>query len=109
MEWAALETLLALGHVPVGAADAGGYREWVGEPALPADVAEVGEASQEADDEQHSGALRFFVTLFRLVVEDGVERGVQVAMSGPDDLALLVWQLGAFQRGVDHCLVAWIG
>lgn len=42
MEWAALETLLALGHVPVGAADAGGYREWVGEPALPADVAEVG-------------------------------------------------------------------
>ncbi|NDW03877.1 iron-siderophore ABC transporter substrate-binding protein [Jiella pacifica] len=42
MEWAALETLLALGHPPVGAADAGGYREWVGEPALPADVAEVG-------------------------------------------------------------------
>ncbi len=42
MEWAALETLLALGRVPVGAADAVGYREWVGEPELPADVAEVG-------------------------------------------------------------------
>ncbi|MCE7029095.1 iron-siderophore ABC transporter substrate-binding protein [Jiella avicenniae] len=42
MEWAALETLLALGRPPVGAADAEGYREWVGEPALPETVAGVG-------------------------------------------------------------------
>lgn len=42
MEWAALETLLALGHAPVGAADAGGYREWVAGPKLPETVAEVG-------------------------------------------------------------------
>lgn len=42
MEWAALETLLALGQTPIAAADAGGYRGWVGEPELPASVAEVG-------------------------------------------------------------------
>ena len=42
MEWAALETLLALGVTPVGAADAGGYREWVSTPELPEAVAEVG-------------------------------------------------------------------
>ena len=42
MEWAGLETLLALGITPIGAADAGGYREWVAKPELPASVAEIG-------------------------------------------------------------------
>ncbi|WP_167591592.1 iron-siderophore ABC transporter substrate-binding protein [Jiella endophytica] len=42
MEWAELETLLALGVTPVGAAGASGYRDWVGEPALPESVAEIG-------------------------------------------------------------------
>ncbi|MBP0616405.1 iron-siderophore ABC transporter substrate-binding protein [Jiella mangrovi] len=42
MEWAGLETLLALGITPVGAADAGGYREWVAKPALPESVADIG-------------------------------------------------------------------
>lgn len=42
MEWGEVETLLALGVTPVGAADARGYREWVEAPELPEEVAEVG-------------------------------------------------------------------
>ncbi|MBO0903131.1 ABC transporter substrate-binding protein [Jiella sonneratiae] len=42
MEWAAAETLLALGIVPAAIADAPGYRAWVGHPELPAGVADIG-------------------------------------------------------------------
>ncbi|MBO0662305.1 iron-siderophore ABC transporter substrate-binding protein [Jiella sp. MQZ9-1] len=46
MEWAQLETLLALGITPVGAADARGYREWVSSPRLPESVADIGSRQQ---------------------------------------------------------------
>lgn len=41
-DWGIVETLLGLGVVPVGVAEARDYGYWVGEPALPAGVADVG-------------------------------------------------------------------
>lgn len=42
IDWGTAETLLALGVAPVGVAESAGYRDWVGEPALPSSVAEIG-------------------------------------------------------------------
>ncbi|MEN5016702.1 Fe(3+)-hydroxamate ABC transporter substrate-binding protein FhuD [Erwinia sp. Eh17-17] len=42
LEWLPLELLMALGVMPVGAADLYAYRQWVGEPQLPASVVDVG-------------------------------------------------------------------
>lgn len=42
LDWAQTSTLIALGHPPVGAAETGLYGRWVGEPALPPDVRDVG-------------------------------------------------------------------
>ncbi|MDG4884206.1 iron-siderophore ABC transporter substrate-binding protein [Mesorhizobium sp. WSM4884] len=42
IDWGTAETLLALGVTPVGLAETAGYRDWVGSPALPSDVAELG-------------------------------------------------------------------
>ncbi|WFP61789.1 iron-siderophore ABC transporter substrate-binding protein [Mesorhizobium sp. WSM4904] len=42
IDWGTAETLLALGVTPVGLAETAGYRDWVGSPALPPDVAELG-------------------------------------------------------------------
>lgn len=41
-DWGLVETLLALGIVPVGIAERDGYDTWVMEPALPPGVADVG-------------------------------------------------------------------
>ncbi|MFG1478730.1 ABC transporter substrate-binding protein [Xanthobacter sp. V4C-4] len=41
-DWGIVETLLGLGVVPAGMAEAAEYRRWVGEPAVPAGVADVG-------------------------------------------------------------------
>ncbi len=41
-DWGLVETLLALGIVPVGIAERDGYDTWVMEPALPSGVADVG-------------------------------------------------------------------
>ena len=41
-DWGLAETLLALGVAPVALSEAGGYREWVVEPALPPRVADAG-------------------------------------------------------------------
>lgn len=46
LDWAQTSTLLALGHPPVGAAEPALYRRWVGEPALPDDVRDVGLRTQ---------------------------------------------------------------
>jgi len=42
IDWGMAQTLLALSVAPVGLAESAGYRDWVGEPALPAGVAEIG-------------------------------------------------------------------
>lgn len=42
LEWLPVELLLALGVVPLAVADARNYRLWVGEPALPEGVIDVG-------------------------------------------------------------------
>ncbi|MFG1173670.1 Fe(3+)-hydroxamate ABC transporter substrate-binding protein FhuD [Erwiniaceae bacterium CAU 1747] len=42
LEWLPLELLMALGVTPMGAAELHNYRQWVGEPALPASVVDVG-------------------------------------------------------------------
>lgn len=42
IDWGTAETLLALGVTPLGLAESAGYRDWVGEPALPGSVAEIG-------------------------------------------------------------------
>lgn len=42
IDWGTAETLLALGITPLGLAETAGYRDWVGSPALPANVAEFG-------------------------------------------------------------------
>ena len=42
IDWGTAETLLALGVAPLGLAETAGYRDWVGEPALPDTVAEIG-------------------------------------------------------------------
>lgn len=44
--WSALETLIALGHPPAGAADLGGYTTWVKKPALPEGIVDVGLRAQ---------------------------------------------------------------
>ncbi|MBV4412559.1 Fe(3+)-hydroxamate ABC transporter substrate-binding protein FhuD [Enterobacteriaceae bacterium YMB-R22] len=42
LEWLPVELLLALGVMPLAVADARNYRLWVGEPALPPEVIDVG-------------------------------------------------------------------
>lgn len=42
LEWYPLELLIALGVMPIGAAELYGYGQWVGEPKLPASVVDVG-------------------------------------------------------------------
>ncbi|WP_414440169.1 ABC transporter substrate-binding protein [Burkholderia sp. 22PA0106] len=42
LDWTVVETLLALGVTPVAAADAAGYRRWVGQPPMPDGVTEIG-------------------------------------------------------------------
>ena len=42
IEWLPLELLLALGVMPIGAAELHGYQDWVGEPKLPPSVVDVG-------------------------------------------------------------------
>ncbi|MBJ3813393.1 Fe(3+)-hydroxamate ABC transporter substrate-binding protein FhuD [Shimwellia pseudoproteus] len=42
LEWLPVELLVALGVTPLGVADIAGYRNWVGKPALPASVIDLG-------------------------------------------------------------------
>lgn len=42
LDWAMAEQVLDLGLVPVAAPDLASYREWVGEPAMPSGVVEIG-------------------------------------------------------------------
>lgn len=42
IDWGMAETLVAIGAPPVGLAETAGYRDWVEEPALPADTVEIG-------------------------------------------------------------------
>lgn len=42
LEWLPIELLQALGVAPYGVAEIATWREWVGEPALPADTIDVG-------------------------------------------------------------------
>lgn len=46
VDWTIAETLLALGVTPVGVAQTDAYREWVGAPTLPAEVADIGLRAQ---------------------------------------------------------------
>lgn len=46
LDWTTLETLVALGHPPVGAADLEGYTTWVGEMPLPPGVVDIGLRTQ---------------------------------------------------------------
>ena len=46
VDWTIAETLLALGVTPVGVAQTDAYREWVGAPPLPAEVADIGLRAQ---------------------------------------------------------------
>ncbi|NWO09378.1 ABC transporter substrate-binding protein [Chromohalobacter salexigens] len=46
VDWTIAETLLALGVTPVGVAQTDAYREWVGAPMLPAEVADIGLRAQ---------------------------------------------------------------
>ncbi|WP_280538901.1 ABC transporter substrate-binding protein [Chromohalobacter sp. 11-W] len=46
VDWTIAETLLALGVTPVGVAQTDAYREWVGAPSLPAEVADIGLRAQ---------------------------------------------------------------
>lgn len=46
IDWTMLETLIALGHPPIGAADLSGYATWVTEPALPAGLVDIGLRNQ---------------------------------------------------------------
>jgi ABC-type Fe3+-hydroxamate transport system substrate-binding protein len=46
MDWTLLETLVALGYPPIGAADLGGYGTWVGKPPLPEDIVDIGLRTQ---------------------------------------------------------------
>lgn len=46
MDWTMLETLIALGHPPIGAADLNGYKTWVGSPPLPGEVVDIGLRNQ---------------------------------------------------------------
>ena len=42
VDWTIAETLLALGVTPLAMGDVESYRAWVGEPALPVDVVDIG-------------------------------------------------------------------
>lgn len=42
LEWSIVSMLLSIGIVPVGIGETDGYRAWVGSPALPAGVSDVG-------------------------------------------------------------------
>lgn len=42
LEWMPAELLIALGVIPAGVAETRNYRRWVGQPELPASVADVG-------------------------------------------------------------------
>lgn len=42
LEWLPIELMMALGVVPMAAAELFNYRDWVGKPALPASVIDVG-------------------------------------------------------------------
>lgn len=42
LEWSIVSMLLSIGIVPVGIGETDGYRAWVGSPALPAGVTDVG-------------------------------------------------------------------
>ena len=42
VDWTVAETLLALGVTPLAMGDVASYRAWVGEPALPAKVVDIG-------------------------------------------------------------------
>ena len=42
LEWLPIELMMALGVVPMAAAELVNYRDWVGKPALPANVIDVG-------------------------------------------------------------------
>lgn len=46
LNWGFLETLIAMGHPPVAAANLSGYRTWVSEPAVPESVIGVGLRNQ---------------------------------------------------------------
>ena len=46
LDWTMLETLIALGHPPVAAADLEGYRTWVGQPSLPEQIVDIGLRTQ---------------------------------------------------------------
>ncbi|WP_280561762.1 ABC transporter substrate-binding protein [Chromohalobacter sp. 48-RD10] len=46
VDWTIAETLLALGVTPVGVAQTDAYREWVGAPPLPDEVADIGLRAQ---------------------------------------------------------------
>ena len=42
-DWAVASTLTALGYPPIATGDTKSYREWVGTPALPSDIIDIGE------------------------------------------------------------------
>ena len=42
LEWLPVELLMALGVIPLGVADIANYRAWVGQPALPENVIDLG-------------------------------------------------------------------
>ncbi|MEA3250847.1 MAG: iron-siderophore ABC transporter substrate-binding protein [Pseudomonadota bacterium] len=46
IDWTIAETLLGLGVTPLGIAQTGAYRDWVGAPELPATVADLGLRAQ---------------------------------------------------------------
>lgn len=46
LDWTLLETLVALDHPPAGAADLDGYQTWVGRPALPPGIVDIGLRNQ---------------------------------------------------------------
>ncbi|GAB4065100.1 ABC transporter substrate-binding protein [Ancylobacter sonchi] len=45
-DWAAAESLLALGVVPLGVAETATYRQWLPDPALPAEVDDLGSRAE---------------------------------------------------------------
>ena len=45
-DWAIVETLMALGHAPIGVGDKRAYERWVTQPALPQHTADIGLRAQ---------------------------------------------------------------